>query len=216
MMSTLINLNQQQCSRVLYSNPVCLLCTVDASGKRNVMTVSWLTASDNLGHCLLVLNRGRHTAAHMGTAGNLFVLSVATAEQCATVLRIGSCSGRDLDVDKVAHLGLPVHVIDADSGLFGIEGCAAHLVCRVNTQLSPAAPIGDEACARAFQSTTNHHLLLHCTAMRGLVSERHWDGRRFAATGDAAPHLSFLGSQQFAATIPIHSESSPFLDRSGT
>ncbi len=162
------------------------------------MTVSWLTASDNLGHFLMSLNRGRHTAAHMAVPGSLFVLAVPTAAMRATVLRVGACSGRD--VDKLEHLALPVQPVGEQ---FGVDGCVAFLVCRVNTLLGPAAPIADAACERAFQSTTNHHLLLHCTAMRGLVAPTHWDGRRFAARGDASPHLSFLGSQVFAAVVAL-------------
>jgi flavin reductase (DIM6/NTAB) family NADH-FMN oxidoreductase RutF len=214
---TFLDVNQQQCSRLLYSNPVCMLCTVDSHGKRNVMTISWLTPTDNLGHFVLSLNRARFTAAHMSTSGNRFVLCIATAAQCAMLLRIGSCSGRDVD-DKVAQLELPVREL-GDDGLFGIDGAAAFLVCRVNTSLVPAATIDDAACARAFQATTNHHLLLHCTALRGSVSTSYWDGRRFGATNEATPpHLAFLGSQQFAATTPIHLDSSDssFLARSGT
>lgn len=194
---TFMPINQSQCSRVLYSNPVCLLCTEDAT-KRNVMTVSWLTASDNLGHFLLSLNRGRHTAAHMAVPGSLFVLAVPTAAMRATVLQIGACSGRD--VDKLEHLALPVRPV---GDLFGVDGCVAFLTCRVNTLLGPVEPIADAACQRAFQSTANHHLLLHCTALRGLVAATHWDGRRFAALGDASPHLSFLGSQVFAAVVAL-------------
>lgn len=201
-----VALNQSQCSRVLYSNPVCFLCTTstpttDSIISRNVMTISWLTATDNLGHFVCALNRGRHSASNLDST-RLFVLCIATARQSALLRRVGSCSGRD--GSKIDRLQIDVLSIDdASLGLFGVAQCAAYLVCRVNTSLAPLAPIEDAACARAFSSTNAHHLLLHCTAMRGQVNPAYWDGRRFCCRDGAPPHLSFLGSQLFATIEPL-------------
>jgi hypothetical protein len=196
----LIALNQSQCSRVLYSNPVCFLCTAPTESARNVMTISWLTATDNLGHFVCALNRGRHSAAHLSASQTpiFFVLSIATARHAALLRQVGSTSGRD--GDKLARLQIDTVPVE---DMFGVAECAAYLVCRVNTQLAPLAPIADATCERAFASTNAHHLLLHCTAMRGLVARDYWDGRRFCCRADAAPHLSFLGSQQFATIEPL-------------
>jgi hypothetical protein len=203
-MTQLTPLSQSQCSRVLYSNPVCFLCTSPPQSARNVMTVSWLTATDNLGHFVCAINRSRHSAAHLGGASNsetepiYFVLSVATARHAALLRRVGAWSGRH--GDKLAHL--QIDTVPIDSG-FGVANCAAYLVCRVNTPLAPIAPIADPVCARAFGATNAHHLLLHCTAMRGFVVRDYWDGRRFCRQGDLPPHLSFLGSQLFATIEPL-------------
>jgi flavin reductase (DIM6/NTAB) family NADH-FMN oxidoreductase RutF len=200
-----VALNQSQCSRVLYSNPVCFLCSTTATDSiRNVMTVSWLTATDNLGHFVCAVNRGRHSASNLEPM-RLFVLCIATARQAALLRRVGSCSGRD--GNKVDRLQIDVRSIDDALALFGVAECAAYLVCRVNTPLAPLAPIDDATCARAFSSTNAHHLLLHCTAIRGQVNPAYWDGRRFCCRDGAPPHLSFLGSQQFATIEPLEAVS---------
>ena len=114
---------KQQFSRLLYGNPVCLLTT----GKRpalgyhyaNAMTISWLTPVDNQGNIFLSINTKRQTAERLmkefstktidetnnprkeshssETTKTYFVLNVPTAGQEDMVLRIGGCSGRDVD-----------------------------------------------------------------------------------------------------------------------
>lgn len=59
-------------SRILYTNPVCFLSTTVNLHKqetdsivvgRNVMVVSWLTATNNTGRFMMSLNKRRHTAS---------------------------------------------------------------------------------------------------------------------------------------------------------
>ena len=118
---------KQQLSRLLYGNPVCLLTTPKRPElgyqHANAMTISWLTPVDNQGTIFLSINTKRHTAERlmkefsMGEneqSNNIdekdvvpntespksktyFVLNVPTAGQEAMVLRIGGCSGRDVD-----------------------------------------------------------------------------------------------------------------------
>jgi hypothetical protein len=58
-------------SRILYTNPVCFLSTTvnhheqetdSIVVRRNVMVVSWLTATNNTGRFMMSLNKRRHTA----------------------------------------------------------------------------------------------------------------------------------------------------------
>lgn len=50
-------------SRLLYTNPVCVLTTVDEDrGQRNAMVVSWLTPVNNYGCFIMSINKERHTA----------------------------------------------------------------------------------------------------------------------------------------------------------
>ena len=82
-------------SRVLYTNPVCLLGTRnETEGSFNFMTVSWLTATDNRGGVFLSLNSKRHSVLNIRRDG-AFTLSVATRGMEELLLRVGSCSGRD-------------------------------------------------------------------------------------------------------------------------
>ena len=55
----------RQWSRLLYTNPVCFLGSVDSKNQRNVMVVTWLTATNNNGHFVMSLNRRRHTTSVM-------------------------------------------------------------------------------------------------------------------------------------------------------
>jgi hypothetical protein len=107
-------------SRFLYPNPVCLLTVRKniTSKKRNmpknvqaldeattrIMTISWLTAVDNLGTFFMSMNKSRHTAKSMAP-GSVFVLSVPSAALQKTVVDVGSVSGSTC-TDKLAHLGI--------------------------------------------------------------------------------------------------------------
>ena len=75
-MDTLITVEAHLSSRLLYANPVCLLCTVppppSASAPsssspslpaNNVMTISWLTSVDNRGTFVMSMNTKRKSAA---------------------------------------------------------------------------------------------------------------------------------------------------------
>ena len=122
-------LDTKSFSRVLYTNPVCFLCTVynccqnessqDSSvlPRRNVMVVSWLTATNNTGRFLMSINKRRYTAKILTTfakgcngSGNGssasasdddlalygadFVLCVPVKGMEDLVLNVGKASGR--------------------------------------------------------------------------------------------------------------------------
>ena len=56
----------KQFCRLLYTNPVCFLSTIATTEQqRNVMVLSWLTATNNEGRFMFSLNRRRHTASHV-------------------------------------------------------------------------------------------------------------------------------------------------------
>jgi len=105
-------------SRLLYTNPVCFLSlapcprTNDESSaaivsthqiNRNVMVLSWLTATNNSGRFMFSLNKWRHSASTLvptdsGTGrpktGVEFVLSVPVKGMEQLVLNVGSTSGK--------------------------------------------------------------------------------------------------------------------------
>lgn len=100
-------------SRLLYPNPVCLLCTRQKHGESssssssstrdNVMVLSWLTAVDNAGRFMFSICERRWTTQvlrqqqQQKTADVLpvkFVLSIPVAGMEALVKDIGSVSGR--------------------------------------------------------------------------------------------------------------------------
>ena len=108
-----LHLEDRKCfSRLLYTNPVCLLCTTNTSENstkpiRNVMVVSWLTATNNNGRFVMSVNKRRHTASILvptstSTSNTVetetstveFVLSVPVAGMEDLVKNIGKTSGR--------------------------------------------------------------------------------------------------------------------------
>jgi flavin reductase (DIM6/NTAB) family NADH-FMN oxidoreductase RutF len=102
-------------SRLLYPNPVCLLTVRQfphfhaAESSMNelptsIMTISWLTAVDNLGTFFMSMNKGRHTAKSM-LPNAIFVLNVPSADMEKVVINVGSISG-GTHTDKVKHLGI--------------------------------------------------------------------------------------------------------------
>lgn len=87
-------------SRLLYTNPVCMLTTVVPAAMRsvesqrwNAMTISWLTATNNDGGLVISINKRRFSADCLIAAGE-FCLSVPAAPMQETVLALGKRSGR--------------------------------------------------------------------------------------------------------------------------
>lgn len=133
--------NPQMRSRLLYTNPVCLLTTVAPDLALNCMVLSWLTCSDNAGGIICSVNSKRHSALALQLPQAKFTLSIPTHSMEEMVLGFGSRSGRDGDkmsgvrtlpavgefppgIDHehvVAVLGCQVRKLDVDS----VEG---HLV----------------------------------------------------------------------------------------
>jgi len=91
-------------SRLLYSNPVCLLSVV-AGLRANVMTITWLTPCDNKGLFVMSINKNRFSANLLKKSRN-FVLSIPVAGMEELVLNIGTKSGTDCD--KFSTLNIPV------------------------------------------------------------------------------------------------------------
>ncbi|EKX41623.1 hypothetical protein GUITHDRAFT_61824, partial [Guillardia theta CCMP2712] len=99
-------------SRLLYPNPVCILsvCCQRTSSEqqasqqdRNVMVLSWLTATDNYGSFICSVKRSRHSLSLMLTSRK-FVLGVPVHGMEEVLRQMGGESGRDSD--KIAKLGL--------------------------------------------------------------------------------------------------------------
>ena len=105
----------KQYARLLYTNPVCFLCTVDRERRiedsqqpnpdaiRNVMVLSWLTPTNNYGEFIFSLSKYRHSAALLVTTdtdgrhilGVEFSLCVPIKGMEQLVLDVGSISGQN-------------------------------------------------------------------------------------------------------------------------
>mmetsp|Transcript_37716 Transcript_37716/g.43076 ORF Transcript_37716/g.43076 Transcript_37716/m.43076 type:complete len:248 (+) Transcript_37716:37-780(+) len=88
-----IELKERDFSRLLYTNPVVFLSTCGQEGQKNVMVLSWLTATNNKGGFVFSINKRRHTVSLLSKERN-FVLSVPTAEMEEIVLEVGKTSGQ--------------------------------------------------------------------------------------------------------------------------
>ena len=108
----MIPLPPDRASRLLYPNPVVFLLT-ESAGRRNVMTLSWLTPANNHGGFAFVIHKRRHSASNLHVDGP-FVLSVAHAGQKDLLLACGKVSGGSVDKFNGSIQGLAV-----DSGQDG-------------------------------------------------------------------------------------------------
>lgn len=85
-------------SRLLYTNPVCLLTTVNeiSSPSQNVMVISWLAATNNQGKFMMSINKNRHTAQilTLKESNVEFVLCVPVSGMETLVKNVGSVSGK--------------------------------------------------------------------------------------------------------------------------
>jgi flavin reductase (DIM6/NTAB) family NADH-FMN oxidoreductase RutF len=98
--------DRKQWSRLLYTNPVCFLCSGEP---HNVMVLSWLTATNNSGQFVFSLNRSRHTASLLlihnedgstlatPSNGTLFTLSVPVQGMEDMVRSVGQVSGAQVN-----------------------------------------------------------------------------------------------------------------------
>jgi flavin reductase (DIM6/NTAB) family NADH-FMN oxidoreductase RutF len=112
--STWVHLTEEkEFSRVLYPNPVCFLCstyvsqeTTDEASEtkehclpsakpthKNVMVLSWLTATNNRGNFIMSVNRHRYSTSLL-MRNKVFSLCVPIAGMEELVLNVGSISGR--------------------------------------------------------------------------------------------------------------------------
>ena len=221
---------KQLLSRLLYPNPVCLLSLtsgslIDADKHfRNVMAVTWLMPVDNQANILLSLNANRFTAEKIAAMpiGSPFVLNVPSSVQQELVLKIGQCSGRD--IDKFSFLNIESCLpgwqdnIDIDSfyctknskgkmskrqlkkkerdslcsETCAVSCCIAHIVCTV-LQCTESCDIG---------FTSSNHIILSAEITCAYVKAEYWNGKNFISRSPDIPHiLSFLGSGEFANMV---------------
>jgi len=83
-------------SRLLYTNPVCFLGTTSAAQQKNVMVLSWLTATNNAGGFMFSICKRRYTASNLNNNNEkdaFFTLSVPVRGMEELVRGVGSVSG---------------------------------------------------------------------------------------------------------------------------
>ena len=202
------------------------------SPSRNVMTISWLTATSNHGEFMMSMHSGRYSATFVHQQGDRFVLNVPVKGMEELVKRIGGCSGRDEEhngKEKMEVLGMTVcrpgnkpiesshssslpsvvssskskhrspaviaeeeaDLDDAQYNLFAVPGCAAHLVCEVQTAHLSSSSVNPLVRA---------HNILFCRVTRAYVDRDYWlNGNNFIPLhSNIPPYLTFLGSGNFA------------------
>jgi flavin reductase (DIM6/NTAB) family NADH-FMN oxidoreductase RutF len=117
-----------QARKFLEPGPVVLLTTRHA-GNDNVMTLGWhqvLEFTPSLISC--VVSRANRSFEMLRASGEC-VINVPTADMLDTVVRIGNCSGAE--VDKFAAFDLEreaAHTVDAPA----LAQCHARLECRIH------------------------------------------------------------------------------------
>jgi len=113
--------------QLLEPGPVVLLTTA-AGGKANVMTMSWHMMVDfepPLVAC--VVSTGDHSFAALRKSKEC-VIAIPSVEIADLVVKIGNCSGRD--VDKFAAFGLAAKKAERVAAAL-LPQCFANLECRV-------------------------------------------------------------------------------------
>jgi flavin reductase (DIM6/NTAB) family NADH-FMN oxidoreductase RutF len=113
--------------RLIEPGPVVLLTTFH-KGRANVMTMSWhMMVEFEPAQIACVVSSANHSYAALSATGAC-VIAVPAVELAATVVKIGNCSGRDLDKFEAFaltrmrsdHVAAPL-----------IRECFANLECRV-------------------------------------------------------------------------------------
>ena len=138
----------------LFPRPVLLLTTRDASGRDNLITISWAgVACTNPPMISVALRKSRHSHAAI-CATKEFVANIPTAKQLGQVELCGTRSGRD--IDKFAATGFgkaPSTMVAAPL----VSQCPINLECQVRHLV----PLGSHDLFVAEVVRTHvHHLLL--------------------------------------------------------
>jgi flavin reductase (DIM6/NTAB) family NADH-FMN oxidoreductase RutF len=209
-------------SRILYTNPVCFLSTTDSHGgppKRNVMSVTWLSATNNSGKFMMSINSKRYTASLL-TKETCFVLSVPVKGMEELVLSVGKTSGRwkssKFPKDHIDNSKDSCSLAEGQKKKkfkfeHGIDGLVA-------TKIGTSLEITDEEEPFAIQGTVAHlvcqsykifdlesqiidneHYLVMAQVKDAYVDKEYWDTKKklFRPSSKANPYLTFFGSQTF-------------------
>lgn len=182
----MIELNKQQCSRLLYTNPVCILSS-KYQEMNNLMVISWITPINNSGDFILSLNKKRYSSSLVLKSLN-FILNVPIQGMENILLEIGKCSGESIDKlkkfkDSLKYCGLGrKEELDKDIPISIFE-CISHMYCEVN---------------KVIQELDENHYILHCSIKKSFVDQNYWKGNQFIPLDSKSkPYLTFLGSQTF-------------------
>ncbi|KAJ1446305.1 hypothetical protein M885DRAFT_547013 [Pelagophyceae sp. CCMP2097] len=200
-------------SRVMYTNPVCLLTTWDLAGGqwvKNVMTISWLTAVNNDAEFVFSMNKRRHSAKAVCDDKRPFGLSVPVRGMEALVLAIGNCSGR-----RGCKFGAVPGLAAAEARVEGRKRPANGFAALADSSsddsdgdapAEPAPPVfyveGTVARLSCVMVRELYYDDDHRVCVARIDSARvrgdYWrDSKLFAPIEDAPPYLTFLGSQKF-------------------
>lgn len=174
------------------------------------MTVSWLTPINNSGMFFLSMNEKRHSAVMLEDVLT-FTLSIPVVGMEGLVASVGGCSGRD--VDKFEHIE-GMTLCRPGWGKMEEGGVVETGLRKLSKRERRAVEAGKMACIKecvahvaAKVESIEHragHLLIIAQTVRSFVRSSHWwMGKTFRPVStDTSPCLSFLGSTQFAMTIP--------------
>ena len=218
--------DSKQFSRLLYTNPVCFLSTLTASEQqRNVMVLSWLTATNNEGRFLFSLNRRRHTSSLMSD-GCEFVLSVPIKGMETLIKEVGSTSGRWGSKFIADHDGTRESAAkqERDSPMSKRQKKRQQATRSLGIEGLNAVPLGlrldDDSGLFAVQGTIAHlhcrvysmmqgpviddaHYLVFGEVVRAFVHSSYWDSAKclFRPNDASRPYLTFFGSQTFGYIV---------------
>ena len=222
---------KKQFSRLLYTNPVCFLSTLDESPPgRNVMVLSWLTATSNEGTFMCSINRRRHTASVLCSGVSEFVLSVPVMGMEALVRDVGRVSGRyssKFPHDHNGRVQQQANVSDEHVSKRQAKKQSRMSLTTLGVPGLEAVPFGNlsrthpDARSQPFaiQGTVAHlncsvykrldnvidddHLLILGKVTAAYVNPSYWDSTRnlFRPDLQKPPYLTFLGSQQFGYAV---------------
>lgn len=216
-----IRLDPGMLSRLVYANPVCVLTTRSSSADGiflfNAMVISWLMPADNAGTVVLSMNARRHSAKAMSILGSPFLLSMARAGMESLLLRIGSCSGADvnkfdfIETERKELFGMartrPQSKASSSNKRTKLAPKAERKRMREMCEDEMASWSGIPAgCAGHAMCTVEHvdasripgHLLITAKLRCGWARSSYWKkGKILAPESGDPPLLAFAGSKHF-------------------
>eukprot|EP01080_Neovahlkampfia_damariscottae_P000890 gene890-9801_t len=178
-------LNRHQTSRLLYTNPVCILTSFHED-KKNMMTITWLTPINNTGNFICSMKKSRYTTV-LVLKQKEFVLNVPTKSLGSTVLKIGKETGENTDKFKLFEENITICGLGwekyEEKSPFAISECVAQMFCSIN---------------KIMDDLDKEHYIFHCSIDKAFVKSNYWKDNRFCPQNkEDEPYMTFFGGQEF-------------------
>ncbi len=166
-------------TRLIYHNPVSLI-TSNHNGKKNIFTVSWITAVSKHPQLVMISVDKKRASFPLIKKSGKYVINIPNIKMLKDVMYCGNVSANEKDKFKERNLKYSI----SENGGIVLEGAIACLECKVKNEFD----IGD-------------HILFVGEIISAYAEEEVYSDGKWHLENENAKTLSFLGENGRYITI---------------